>query len=425
MIGAVRAWCSRDMEVCLIDSGHKLRHLPFFEEVASHEEEGPAWRMATAGLVVLRLVDAWLENAATTADDEWGIRSVRQAVDNVDDGTPIRTILGRVVDALEARRPDIHVVISPLMAYGKALEFDAKWTLAADVYHSVLAHLHPTQDADASIAAHMRLGYCYRSLHLIDDASEAFAAASEIARATGDIVNVLLARVNQGHLAILRGNLPQAETILDDTIAQATGSAFEDVRSRALHERSSVAYHRGEYELAIQFAYAAFRHAQTSIEKDRILNDMAVAFSELGVYSAAQDAYLVLSATAQEQYTRWAATINLMEIASLTGHEMLFELYRRQLVDVRLPPLLDSARDLFAGLGYGRFGDDAKARVFLERALASATEHGLNQYLFQAEEALHELGRQPPPHRVPVPASLELEEVACAIRELREGVGVS
>ena len=46
----------------MFESEHKLRHLPFFEEVASHAEGDPQWRSAMAGLVVLRLVDAWLED---------------------------------------------------------------------------------------------------------------------------------------------------------------------------------------------------------------------------------------------------------------------------------------------------------------------------------------------------------------------------
>jgi tetratricopeptide (TPR) repeat protein len=410
----------------LFESEHKLRHLPFFEEIASHDEETSSWRVATAGLVVLRLVDAWLEHGTSTAtDDGWSVRSVNNAIDEVDEGTPIRAILGRVVHALQQQKPDIHVVVTPLMAYGRALEYDAKWFLAADVYHSVLSHLHPIEDSDASIGAHMRLGYCYRSLHLIDEATEAFASASEIATEVGDMVGVLLARVNEGHIAVLRGNLPRAEEILDDAIARATGAEFRDVRSRALHERSNVAQYRGDYELAIQFAYSAFRHSQNAVERDRVLSDLAVAFTHLGVYSAARDAYLVLSTTAQEQYTRWAATINLLEVSSKTGAQMLFELYRRQLVDEKMPPYLATAYELNVGLGYQRFEDFPKARVFLERAMVMAGEHGLNQYLFEAEEALLQLEMPTPPRRVPSELSLDTEEVAAAIRELRESVEVS
>ena len=55
-----------------------LRHLAFFEEIANREEHEPEWRTATAGLVVLRLVDAWLEDGASSvARGSWGVRAVR------------------------------------------------------------------------------------------------------------------------------------------------------------------------------------------------------------------------------------------------------------------------------------------------------------------------------------------------------------
>ena len=410
----------------MFESEHKLRHLPFFEEIASRAEGTAEWRSATAGVVVLRLVDAWLQDGSkVAADDAWGLRSVLAAIEEMDEGTPIRTLLGRVVDALRERKPDIHVVVTPLMAYGQALEYDAKWLLAADVYHSVLAHLHPVADGDASVAAHLRLGQCYRHLHMLEDASAAFTAASEIASEIGDCVGVLRARVGEARIAIVRGNLPHAERILDETIARAAEEDLSDVRSRALHERSNVAQIRGQYELAIQLAYEALGHAHAPTERDRILADIALTFMELGVFSAARDAYLVLSATAQEEYVRWAADLNLLEISSLTGSEMLFEQYRRRLVAVDLPPFLATAFQLNVGLGYQRFANESKARAHLQQALGLAELHGINQFLFDAEEALLQLDVTTPPQRAQREVPLDLEEVANAIRSMRDSVGVA
>jgi len=316
------------------------------------------------------------------------------------------------------------VVVTPLMAYGQALEFEAKWTLAADVYQSVLAHLHPVEDSDASIAAHLRLGSCYRSLNLIDDAVESFASASEIANAVGDIVGILRARIGEAKIATLRGNLPEAAAILDETISRATTAELRDVRSRALHDRSGVAIMSKNYELAVRLAYEALNHSQSPTERDRILGDIAGAFFYLGVYSAARDAYLVLSATAQEQYIRWTATLNLLEIASETGAEMLFEQHRRQLADLHLPPLLAAGFEVNVGKGYQRFGNFAKARLHLERAMVLAGEHGLNQFLFEAEEVLFQLDTPKLPRRVTAKPGLDVDEVAGAIRQMRESVGV-
>lgn len=413
-------------ERLVFEQEQKLRHLPFFEEVASHEEGDAAWRSATAGLVVLRLMDVWLENGRSVLiDDGWSVRSVRAAIEALDDGTPIKSILDRLVDAMHEQKPDIHVVVTPLMAYARTLEYDGKWLMATDVYRTVLAHLHPAADNDATVAAHLRLGQCYRNLHMVPEAAVSFQTAADVALAGGDLVGVLRARVGEGRLAIIRGNLPQAESILDEAIRQAAGPEFVDVRSRALHERANVAQLRGDYELAIRLAYDALEQTQSSSERDRILSDIAVSFLDLGVYSAARDAYLVLSATAQEEYVRWTADLNLLELAAQTGAEILFEQYRQRLLGRTLPPFIETGFELSQGHGYKRFGQLERARAHLESAITLAERHQINQLLFEAEEALSQLQTPKPLREVESSISLDVAEVAEAIRQLRETAGVS
>lgn len=401
------------------------KHLPFFEEVASTPVESPANVAATAGLVTLRLVDTWIEEfLAPGVRDEWALRSVRTAIEAMEETNPSRAILGRIVDIVENRNGRFRTAVTPLMAYAKALEYDARWALAADVYDTVVAHLHPADDADASIAAHLRLGQCFRMLNDIEASAKAYETAFALSTTAGDMVGILRARIGEGRIAMFRGNLPHAEAIFDDTIARAVTPELGDVRSSALHGRANVAHFRQQYDRAIQFAYQALEHAQIPAERDRILGDIAVSFLDLGVYSAARDAYLVLSATAQEQYTRWAATLNLLEIAALTGMQPVFELYRRQLTGLQLPPYMATAFEMNLGTGYQRFGDVRSARMHLERAAIMAAEHGFNQFLFDAEEALEQLDTVKPPRRTPTSISLDVQEVAQAIRELRETAGV-
>ena len=405
----------------MFQSERKLRHLPFFEFIASRDEGDPHWRSATAGLLVLRVVDAWAdEGRAALKDDDWAIANVRTAIDAVDPGTPIRSLLYRVVDELEQERGDFRRVLTPLMAYGQALEFDAHWHLGADVYHSVLSHIDPLEDADNTVVAHLSLARCYLNRAELADAATALDAASDIATASGNLDGVLRSRIAQAKIAKLRGNNPHAEEILDDTIRRATGNDLQDVRSRALHDRSNLAHTRGQYELAIQMAYQALDQSQSVRERDRILADIALSFMELGVYSAARDAYMVLSATAQEQFVRWGATLNLLDIAAQTGAQTLFELYRRQLAGEPLPPFLATAYQLNTGVAYRRFSDYDRARAYLERALSMAEEHGFNMYLFEAESALRDLNAPAPPPKVPATLSLDTREVASAIQQLRE-----
>ncbi|MGH7679401.1 MAG: hypothetical protein ACRENU_13100 [Gemmatimonadaceae bacterium] len=410
----------------MISSNNKLRHLPFFEEIASRDEGTREWHSATAGLVVLRLVDTWLENALPAGhDNDWSMRSVRCSIEAVNEGTPVRVLLDRVIDALQEQKPDIHVVISPLMAYAQALEYDAQWLLAADVYQSVLAHLHPVEDGDASVAAQIRLGTCYRNLNQIDAALAAYSTASQIAAAAGDMVGVLRARIGEARVAILRGNLPHAEHLLADTISHAQGPEFREVRAGALHERSAVATLSGKYEFGIRLAYDALGLSESPTAKDRILSDIAGAFFYLGIWSAARDAYLVLSVTAQEQYMRWTSTLNLMEIAAHVGAQPQFDQHRRQLVGQHLPPQLATNFELIQGLGYRQFGNPDAARLHLERAVALAGEHGFDQLLTEAREAMRQLETVAPTRHVEGQIPLDVEDVALAIRSLRESVKVS
>ena len=384
----------------MFESSPKLRHLPFFEFVASREETDPQWRTATAGLVVLRLVDAWADDGrAVFADDAWAAPSVRAAIGEVSEGTPIRSLLTRVVDAMEQPGQVMRNITTPLMAFAQALEFEAHWDLAADVYDTVLGHVDPVEDADMAVAAQICLAKCHLNLGRLSESAIALDNASAVSSASGNVDGVLRARIFQAQIAKIRGNYPQAEAILDDTIRQAADAGMQDVQSKALHERSNIAHNRGHYELAIQMAYQALHRSQSSRERDRILSDIALSFLELGVYSAARDAYLVLSATAQEQFVRWSATLNLLEIASQTGAETLFELYRRQLADQPLPPFMAAAYQLNTGRAYRRLNKHEKARAYLERALELAESAGFNRYVFEAEDALRNMNAPTPPLR--------------------------
>src|SRR6478672_2619158 len=125
-------------EGAVFDDMEGARHLPFFAELAGLDERDTAWRSVSAGLVVLRLVDAWIEEgAAAVAADGWGMRSVEAAIEEVDDGSPARSVLRSVVTSLKASQPnDMRAVAPRLMAYGRSLDLDAKWALAADVYET-------------------------------------------------------------------------------------------------------------------------------------------------------------------------------------------------------------------------------------------------------------------------------------------------
>ena len=89
----------------MFDSLERVRHLPFFTELASLEEDDPSWRAVSAGLVMLRLVDAWIEDGADViAADGWGVRSVEACLEEMPAGLPARAILTSALGALVSAR---------------------------------------------------------------------------------------------------------------------------------------------------------------------------------------------------------------------------------------------------------------------------------------------------------------------------------
>ncbi|HVE48070.1 MAG TPA: hypothetical protein VNG69_00465 [Casimicrobiaceae bacterium] len=414
--------------IAVFESNRTLRHLAFFEDLTALDESDAEWRCVTAGLVVLRLVDAWMdEGPHTVTADAWGVRAVRVAIEEVEDDAPVRAILGSVLDAMEGSAvADMSAVAPRLLAYAQALEFGARYALAADVYRQVIGHTHPVEESDIAVTAHLQLAKCLRLTGKIGAATEAYEMAAQVAHSSNDIVGVLNARMGNAKIAIERGNLPRAEQLLDDTIASATRPGLEEVRSKALHDRAGVAFYRGNYEQSIRFAYEAMTVATNPRDRDRVLGDLATAFMRLGVLSAARDAYLVLSVTAQEQWTRWLATMNLMEIASRDGAETVFERYRRELASASLPPIIAADYYIQAGEGYQRLGRTDLACGYLERALAIANEHHFNQVVFYVEEALQKVAwlTRAPPLAAPEPSS-DVQEIAGALRRMRDIAGAA
>ena len=411
----------------MVRSERTLRHLPFFIELSRLRESDEAWSTTTAGLVVLRLVDAWIEEGpSAVAADAWGPRAVRTAIDEIRARTPVRSILSGVVDAMAgAKTVDIGKVAPRLMAYARSLDFEGKWQLAIDVYQTVVAHVHPVHEPDLAIDANMRLGYCGRMVGDWDLAATGYGQAGQIAEREGDLMGVLRSQIGVAKLALAHGNMPRAESMLDETIERAGEHGFSELRAIALHDRSNVAHARGDYERAVRLAYEALDGISVPSARDRVLADIASAFIGLGIRSAARDAYLILAATAEEQYSRWWSTLSLMEIAALDRCEPVFDQYRRELEQAPLPPQLAATYLLEAGKAHDIFGNFEEARSLMEEAIEVASAHQLHQLVFQAEACLKQLlggARRVPP---PVPSEpAGVAPVVEALRSMRVAAGV-
>lgn len=374
----------------VIGDGGSLRHLPFFEEVAAHEEHQAEWRAAAAGLVTLRLVDAWIEGGPeVVAPESMGVTAVLKAIDAMDEGSTLPGLLRAIVQALQAAAPgEMREVFPRILAYGRGLEYEAKWFLALDVYDTVVAHAHPIEEHEAASAAHQRRGASFRTIGRHDDALAAYATASAIAEAAGDMIGVLRAKTGAANIAVARGDLPKADRAFESIAAEASRLGLGDQQAHALDSRAAVAGHRGEYERAVRFAYEALQVSSEAAERDRILNNIGTAFHLLGLRSAARDAFLVLSATAQEQYVRWTAMLSLMTLAAEDGSEAAFCQLRGGFHVAELPPEVKVDYFLHLGRAYRALEHDDLAGIAFAKAIELSEHYRLNRQLFEAEREL-------------------------------------
>ncbi|HEY4306179.1 MAG TPA: tetratricopeptide repeat protein [Gemmatimonadaceae bacterium] len=381
----------------------------------------------SAGLVTMRLVDRWIAVGSTSKLDSWSVSAVREAIAQVSDGTPIRRILTSVVDVMVAcTATDMHALSPRLMAYGQALEYDAKWSLAADAYTTISTYTHPVEDADIAIASSLQLGFSLRTLGQLDAAASAYSRAADFAATVGDRVGNLRGRLGDAKIALAKGNFPKAEAVLASIVEEARDHDLTDMRSRALHDRAVLEGHRGKFEDSVRYAYEALGLSPSPIEKGRILTNIATSFRNLGRLDVARDAYLVLAATAQEQYVRWWSEVSLMEIAAAEGNRLQFDRYRRELERADFTPMLRISYLMDVGQGYRSFDECELAIPAFEQAIELASKHGYNRQLFEAEAALGEAkrGARKPPAAAAPELSFEALSVGEAIHKLKEAVCV-
>lgn len=366
-----------------------IRHQVYFDTLGSLKEDSASWRSVFAGLSVLRLIDAYVDQAIGTAAPNWAqLHSVRSAVDEIHEGDPVRGVLGCVIDEVTTRSAVDDTVCAGLLAYGRALDYEASWGLATDVFASVARVAKPEKNPRLAVEANIAIGGAARRNGDWEVSARAYSQAAYLADTLGDRLGVLTVQVGIANTYIAKGNLPQAQSILDDVVMQARDQNLTTVEGVALHSRAFLAQILGEKADAVRLCHEALNLTTAPGARDAVLEDLAVAFSEIGMRDAARDAHSLLSMTAQAKWVRWQATINLMELASFEGMESAFDSYAMELRRAPMGPWLKSHYLLFLGEGLERFGRYEAAREALEQTIEFAAANQIHAVSFKAESAL-------------------------------------
>jgi len=403
-----------------------IRHQVYFDTLGSMKEDSASWRSVFAGLSILRLVDSYADGASSIDPGSWAqLHSVRNAIEAVSEGDPIRGVLSTVLEEVTKRAMIDDTVCGSLLAYGRALDYEASWGLATDVFSTVAKLARPEKNAKLAVEANVAVGGSARRNGDWETSARAYSQAAYIADTLGDRQGVLTVQVGIANTYLAKGNLPQAQTILDDVIVQARDQDMTDVYAAALHSRAGLAGRRGEYAEGLKLAHEALTLSKNATARDFVLEDIAAMFTQLGIRDSARDAHLILAATAQTKVLRWSASLNLMELASLDGDEKTFDAYARELAQAPLGVWVRSHYLLFLGEGFARFGRLDAAVEALEEAISYASSNQIHQIEFKAQEALEAVRatRSPRPTTFVPPTTwmpTEVDSVVRAIADLRK-----
>jgi tetratricopeptide (TPR) repeat protein len=399
-----------------------IRHQVYFDTLGSMREDTPSWRAVFAGLSVLRYVDSC---GSASAPPGWvELHSVRDAIEEMSEGDVIRGVLTSVIDALAEKKLVDEAVCTALLSYGRALDYEASWGLATDVFSTVAAIVRPEKNARLAVEANVAAGGAARRNGEWGISARAYSQAAYIADTLGDRPGVLTVQVGIANTYLAKGNLPQAQAILDDVIVQAGDLNLPDVQADALHARAALVARQGNSAEGLKLAHEALGMMVKPAARDFVLEDIAGMFTELALFDAAREAHLLLVATAQSKVVRWSATLNLMELASLEGMESAFDHYAVELARTPLGPWLRSHFLLFLGEGFYRFGRGDAAINALEEAVRFAQSNQIHQTAFKAESALVAARSAPKatPQFVAPPAWVpdDVGDVVRTISELRK-----
>src|SRR6185312_7681044 len=141
---------------------------PFFEFLAEIGDDTTLdWRRISAGLACLRLVDYLLAAGdVPRVDDVRATRAAWACLESLGSGDAAGSVLASLLNVLSSDSGDRAVTARPrLMAYGRVLELESRWALAADVYETVVRLCRSPSDtgeAHDATAAYIRLGECRR-----------------------------------------------------------------------------------------------------------------------------------------------------------------------------------------------------------------------------------------------------------------------
>ena len=141
-----------------------LTYEAYFDALRPLRTTTDKWKSILAGLLVVRLVDDWLDGGPCVIDkNPASVQAIREAVARIAERDPVRPILCDLVDVVtQSETATVQTIAAPMLAYGNILESTGQWSLSRDVFANMLDRAQAVQDHSITARTARRFGLVLR-----------------------------------------------------------------------------------------------------------------------------------------------------------------------------------------------------------------------------------------------------------------------
>jgi hypothetical protein len=160
-----------------------LAYEAYFDALKPLHTTSDAWKSILAGLVVLRLVDDWLnEGTSAITKNPASVQAVREAIARIPERDRVRPILCNLVDIVtQSEQIAVQTIADSMLDYGNMLEMTGQWPLSRDVLANLLSRAQAVQDRSTTICTAQRFALVLRQLGQLDASDRAYTIVRQIA----------------------------------------------------------------------------------------------------------------------------------------------------------------------------------------------------------------------------------------------------
>lgn len=367
---------------------------PILQDIEGREEDEGESRRIALRFLVARLPRLLVDDDLAIPLDRLRQQAerAREELDRDGEGLdpgPEADLWNEVLDAFQAG--ELERLGRALVALGTAVENDLHYHGAAELYRTAYELFAATGCPSAAVDAARFTGRAFRRMGRFDEANRWYGIAKGVAVAGA--LDSKVAQVAMGFAVLLtdKGNLPAARGTLLEALPHAERSGVGDARGGVYNALAAAEHLMGNLDAAVEWGWRAVEAYDTPEDRMVALASLGGVLIDTGDLDAATNAWTCARYLSGNGFYRLYAVDALGHIAALRGDRASFALLSAEADAMGWESGVPYAKAEilhYRGLSFRALGETAKARAFLERAVAFAHEHGYGRTLIKAEQDL-------------------------------------